>query len=65
MTYGFGVFFLCIAIGPVTCYGAWIALPVATGSLEFEQAWLLMSMQYQNWWGRLLVFAANVAALDF
>lgn len=38
MVYGFGVFFLCIALAPSTCFGVWVALPVWCGTLPLDQA---------------------------
>ena len=46
MMYGFGVFFLCTAVAPATCFGVWVGLPVWWSSLPLEQAVDLVGMYW-------------------
>jgi len=53
MAHGFGVFFLCVAFAPSTCFGVWVALPCFSGTLPLEQAVDLVGMY---WWDLLESF---------
>ena len=57
----FGVFFLCIALAPSTCFGAWVALPVWWGTLPLDQAADLVSMY---WWDLLMDFLAILTKVE-
>ena len=50
LAYGFSVFFLCIAIAPMTCLGVWLGLPVMTGTLPWYEARDLLWSYYTNTW---------------
>ena len=55
LSYGFSIFFLCIALAPPTCLGCWIGVSVITGSLPLGQAWGLLIAYYQSTWASFLL----------
>jgi len=64
MVYGFGTFFVIIALAPATCYGIWISVPVFGGSLTYAEAFDLVLMYWEELLGLCRDFALSIVHLE-